>query len=114
MPMMSVMPLEVPSTTPVWSEENSSGQAIGVGAASRLRISSCGRSASTVRILRPVTSCGVSMRRWVLARLRQPPVLPIVMMRIAPPESSSAMSRIMRVSSPSVSTASATRSSRMR
>ena len=110
--MMSVMPFAVPSTTLVCSDVNSSAQGIGVGDASSARTSSCGRSATTVRIFRPDRSAGVWMRRLVLAKLRQPPVLPMVISRSIPPESSSVMSRSWRVKSP-VRTRSATRSSAM-
>ena len=108
MPMMSVMPFLEPSTTPVCSEVNSSGHGIGVGEAPSALTSSCGRSATTVRILSPSRSAGVATRRLVLAKLRQPPVLPMVISRIVPPEFSSTMSCMVSVNSvPFCSTASA-------
>ena len=58
MPIMSVMPFLEPSTTPVWNDVNSSGQGIGVGDAPSALTNSWGRSATTVRILRPAISSG--------------------------------------------------------
>ena len=110
MPMMSVMPFLEPSTTPVWKEVNSSGHGIGVGLAPSARTSSWGRSATTVRIFSPSMSAGVWIGPSVLAKLRQPPVLPIVISRMRSSESARIAARISRVKSPS-KTASATRSS---
>ena len=112
--MMSVIPLAVPSTTPVWSEVKSSGQAMGVGEAPSAFTSSCGRSATTVRSLSPSRSPGPSTRRSVLAKERQPPVFPMVISRIASPESARMRPRISPVICPSVSTSSAMRSSLIR
>ena len=108
--MISVIPFFDPSTTPVWKLVNSSGHGIGVGDAPKARTSSCGRSATTVRIFSPSMSPGFWTRRLVLAKLRQPPVLPMVIKRILSPESANAMSRTLRVKSPA-STCSAIRSS---
>ena len=113
--MMSVMPFLEPSTTPVWKDVKSSGHGIGVGEAPSALTSSCGKSATTVRIFSPSMSEGCVTRRWVLAKLRQPPVFPIVMSRTAPSEVSATMSCIVCTKGdPFASTASATRSSDIR